>query len=287
MRFNLYGLAIAAGILAAVLYMRREAPRISLPRDIALDVALWAVPLAVVFSRLYYVAFTWDRYKGDLLSILRVWEGGLAIYGGVIGGALGVLALAKARKIPFPQLADLVAPGLLLAQAIGRWGNFFNSEAYGTLVLNPDLQFFPVAVYADGGWHLAAFFYESVWNLTGFAFLLRFRKTCYKAGWGYVFAAYLIWYGLGRMVIEGIRTDSLMWGSLRVSQVLSAAAIAIAGIIVQMKRRMTPMLHVPLCMAILCFAAFAIGRAWALLPAYILMTVYGVGLAVAFKVTAA
>lgn len=128
MSLRIYGLLIALGVLAAVIYMSRESKRLSLPADLAVDVALWAVPPAVVFARLYYVAFTWDYYRAHPLAILRFWEGGLAIYGGVLGGALGVFLLSRRRKLSFALLADLVAPGLLLAQAIGRWGNFFNRE---------------------------------------------------------------------------------------------------------------------------------------------------------------
>ncbi len=229
MQFNLYGLAIALGVAAAMLYMSRQEQAQGLPRDTGIDIALYAVPLAVVVSRLYYVAFTWDRYKGDLLGILRIWEGGVAIYGGIIGGALGVWWLSRRKKLPFLALADLVAPGLLLGQAIGRWGNFFNGEAYGRLITDPALQFFPLAVYADGAWHMATFFYESMWNLAGVLFLHLNRKRFLARGRGVLFAWYVIWYGLGRMVIEGLRTDSLMWGSFRVSQVLSVLLVLAAG----------------------------------------------------------
>jgi len=230
MSVNFYGLAIALGVAAAIFYMSRQEAAHGLPKDTAIDVALYAVPLAVVVSRLYFVAFTWENYQGDLLKILRIWEGGLAIYGGIIGGALGVWILSRRKGLPFLGLADLVAPGLLLGQAIGRWGNFFNREAYGYLVSNPALQFFPVAVFADGAWHMATFFYESIWNLAGFLLLHLNRKRFLKARQGVMFAWYLIWYGMGRMVIKGLRTDSLMLGSLRVSQLLSVVLVLLAGL---------------------------------------------------------
>lgn len=230
MQFNLYGLAIALGVGAAIFYMLKVEQEQGLPKDTGIDLALYAVPLAVVVSRLYYVAFTWDRYKDDLISILRIWEGGVAIYGGIIGGALGVWLLSRRKRLPFLALADLVAPGLLIGQAIGRWGNFFNGEAYGYLVKNSALQFFPVAVFADGAWHMATFFYESLWNLAGFFFLHMNRKRILNRGKGLLFAWYLVWYGLGRMVIEGLRTDSLMLGSLRVSQGLSVVLVLAAGL---------------------------------------------------------
>jgi len=268
-RPNLYGLAIALGILAAVLYMSREARRMGLPPDLPLDFALWTVPLAVVFSRLYYVAFTWDRYRGDLMGVLRVWEGGLAIYGGVIGGALGAFLLSKRRRIPFPALADLVAPGLLLAQAIGRWGNFFNGEAYGNAVANPALQFFPVAVFADGRWHLATFFYESVWNLAGFFLLSRLAVRLRRKGSGFVFLWYLLWYGLGRVVVEGLRTDSLMWGALRVSQALSALLVLLAGAAMALRLGAAPRLLPLLLLSLLLVILGAAVNPWAYLAAWL------------------
>ncbi|NLW20252.1 MAG: prolipoprotein diacylglyceryl transferase [Clostridiales bacterium] len=278
MGMNLYGLFIALGVLAAVLYMGREAVRRSLPRDLALDMALWAVPLAVVGSRLYYVAFTWERYRGDLLSILRVWEGGLAIYGGILGGALGVYLLARRRRLPFLTLADLVAPALLLGQAIGRWGNFFNQEAYGLLVDSPVFQRFPFAVQVNGQWHLATFLYESLWNLLGFAVLLRLRAASERRGPGTLFLCYLLWYGLGRLVIEGLRLDSLMLGSLRVSQLLSALLITLAGLALLLRLRRAWFHGLPLLLGLGLLLLSALGQGWALVPGYVSLAVFVAGL---------
>jgi len=237
MPINLYGILIALGVVAAVVYMNGEAKRLSLPQEVAVDMALWSVPIAVLFSRLYYVAFTWNRYRHDLASIFKVWEGGLAIYGGVIGGALGVYALSRYKKLPFLQLLDLVSPGLILGQAIGRWGNFFNGEAFGAAITNPAWQFFPVAVFVEGQWHMATFFYESVFNLLGFFVLLRLRRWSYSRGHGFLLQWYFIWYGLVRMVIEGLRTDSLMWGGVRVSQALSALLALASGLVMLYRLR--------------------------------------------------
>lgn len=283
MRFNLYGMLIALGVLGAVIYMGRECKRRSLPHDLAVDIALWAVPLAVVVSRLYYVVFTWERYRYDLLSILRVWEGGLAIYGGVLGGALGVFLLSKRRKLSFALLADLVAPALILGQAIGRWGNFFNGEAYGNLVSNPAWQFFPIAVFTDGQWHLATFFIESIWNLAGFLVLLKLRDQCYARGNGTLFLWYLLWYGLGRMVIEGLRTDSLMLGAMRVSQVLSVLMMAVSGVLLVLRSKLS-FLHTISLAAGLCLLVLAsVNVSWALIPGYVLMAVFVFNLLFSFS----
>lgn len=230
-----YGLLIAGGIALGVWLCGTQEKRLGLPKDTAVDFALWVVPAAIIGARAYYVAFQWDMYRDDLLRIFRLWEGGLAIYGAVIGGTLGALLYAKAKKLPFGALADMVAPALILGQAIGRWGNFVNQEAYGALVENPALQFFPLAVYADGAWHQATFFYESVWNLIGFFVLWLCRKKTARPG--NLFLLYLCWYGAGRAVIEGLRTDSLMWGPVRVSQALSVILVIVAGTLLILRRK--------------------------------------------------
>ena len=216
---SVYGLLIACGMALSVFLCSRQEKRLGLPKDLTYDLALWVIPAGVIGARLYYVAFQWDMYRNNPLSILYIWEGGLAIYGGVIGGALAVFAFSKIKKAPFGKLADMIAPALILSQAIGRWGNFFNGEAYGRLIENPALQWFPLAVNVGGEWHMATFFYESVWDFIGFWVLWLNRKK--TTADGNLFLLYLFWYGLGRAFIEALRTDSLMLGPLRVSQVLS------------------------------------------------------------------
>lgn len=225
---NLYGLTLAVAMACGYLVMAKREKAFSLPADSAADVWLWAIPFALIGARLYYVAFTWELYQADPIRVLFLWEGGLAIYGGILGGALGVLILSKYKKLPLPDLADLVAPALILGQAIGRWGNFFNGEAYGPMVHNALFCRFPFAVYADGAWHMATFFYESLWNALGFFGLIRFEKRLRQKGQGFVFLWYLVYYGLGRMMIEGLRMDSLYWGNLRVSQGLSWLSVMAA-----------------------------------------------------------
>jgi len=225
--FPIYALLIVSAVIVAVILCTREEKRLSLPKDMTIELALWLVPAAVVGARLYYVAFQWDLYKDNLLSIFQIWNGGLAIYGGVIGGAIAGFFFSRKKKLPFAMLADFVAPVLILGQAIGRWGNFFNGEAYGYLVENPALQFFPFAVSVGGQWHMATFFYESVWDFAGFMLLWFNRKKVKQPG--NLFLWYLIWYGIGRTFIEGLRTDSLYWGPIRVSQALSLLMIIVAG----------------------------------------------------------
>ena len=175
-----YSVLIVTGILVAIWLAGREERRLGLPRDTVIDLALIVIPCGIIGARLYYVAMTWELFRDNPVSILYIWEGGIAIYGGVIGGALGAWGYARRKKLPFLKLMDMVVPGLLLAQAIGRWGNYFNMEAYGPEITNLAFQFFPLGVLipSAGGyvWHMATFFYESLWNAAGFAALWAMRR---------------------------------------------------------------------------------------------------------------
>lgn len=225
-----YSVLIVTGMLIAIFLGEQEEKRKGLPKDSILDVVLWAIPIGIIGARLYYVFMRWDLFRDDLLSILRIWEGGLAIYGGVIAGAAAVLFYARRKKISALSLLDCLAPGLILAQAIGRWGNYFNMEAYGPEIQNSFFHFFPMGVLipSAGGytWHMATFFYESMWNLAGFLLLWFFRKK-QKVDGSQVFW-YFLWYGSGRFVIEGLREDSLYIGPIRASQLLSLVLCAAA-----------------------------------------------------------
>lgn len=236
-----YGLLIACAIGMAVALCEKECRRRGMKEDTGIDMALFAVPAAVIGARLYYVIFQWQYFAHDPWSILRVWEGGLAIYGAVIGGAAGLAILSARRKIPYLMLLDIVAPVVILGQAIGRWGNFFNGEAYGYAVTSAALQFFPLSVQVGRQWHLATFFYESVWNALGFIVLWRYRKKAKLPG--DVLFGYLLWYGAGRLFIEGLRTDSLMLFNMRVSQLVSLGMCAAAAF-VQGRRHQDKMLLV-------------------------------------------
>ena len=236
-----YGVLIALGVLLGVLLAIRREKRLGLKKDTTIDLALVCVPCALVGARLYYVAFSWDAYKDNLWKIFSVREGGMAIYGAVLAGILATWVFSRVRKIPFLSLADLAAPSLALGQAIGRWGNFINQEAYGYAVNNPALEWFPLCVYieADGMWHLATFFYESVWCFGIVVFLLCMERRGHLKRRGDVFLWYLLLYGAERAVVEGLRTDSLMLGSVRVSQVLAAALAlgALVALILRSRRR--------------------------------------------------
>lgn len=238
----LYGMIIALGFLLAIFYAKKRAREFGTNFDLVTDAILFAVPAAIVCARIYYVAFRWDVYRDNPITALYIWEGGIAIYGGVIGAILGLILFAKVRKQKLTPYLDIMALGLLIGQLIGRWGNFFNREAYGAEIFN-DFFLRMGITGADGViryWH-PTFFYESVWNLIGFA-LLHFlsKKRRYD---GQTFLQYVAWYGLGRTWIEGLRTDSLyITGTdLRVSQLLAAVSFVIAvGVMLYIRLYKTP-----------------------------------------------
>ena len=214
-----YGIIIACALVIGVVLGVREAKRRGYRADMILDFMLIAIPICIVCARLFYVIFKWSVYMQDPIRIIMIWEGGLAIYGGVIGGVIAAIIFYKWRRVPVGEILDIAAPSIIIGQAIGRWGNFVNQEAHGRLILDPNWQWFPVGVNIDGLWYQATFFYESIWNLLVFITLMILRKKVKLPGG--IFAFYLILYGAGRFWIERLRTDSLMWGSIRVSQALS------------------------------------------------------------------
>jgi len=228
-----YGALIALGMALGVALACRRAPRLGLSRDTALDLALLGIPAAILGARLYYVAFAWQAYAREPIRALFVWEGGLAIYGGLLGGLAAGLLYARAKRLPFLKLCDLAAPSFALGQAVGRWGNFINQEAYGIPVARAWQRRFPVAVYipSDGLWHCATFFYESVWCLIIVWVLLSAERRGRLRRSGSVFWLYTALYALERAWVEGLRTDSLTLGPLRVSQGLSLLALIVCGLI--------------------------------------------------------
>ena len=230
-------MALAILLAASLCFIREK--RYELPKDTSLNLSLLVIPFALVFARLYYVVFALDQFVSDPLSVFDVRSGGMAIYGGIIGGVLAGWILSRKAKIPMTKLCDLAAPALALGQGIGRWGNFINQEAYGYAVLNPSFQFFPFAVYieSDGLWHLATFFYESLWCVLLCAFLLVMEARKKHRFSGEIFTWYVLLYAVERAFVEGLRTDSLMLGSLRISQILSLVAATCAAALLLIKRR--------------------------------------------------
>ncbi|MBE6924520.1 MAG: prolipoprotein diacylglyceryl transferase [Ruminococcaceae bacterium] len=231
-----YGVLIAIGLLLAVVYACRRSKQFGLRDDDIIDGVLCIAPFAIICARLYYCIFEWDQYKDNLVGILKIWEGGLAIYGGVIGAVIGIIvfSMVKKDKVHLFALLDITSIGFLIGQCIGRWGNFMNREAFGSATDS----FFRMGLYQkvteDGSivhsatmnYFHPTFLYESVWNLCGFV-LLHFLSKKRKYD-GQIALGYVAWYGLGRAFIEGLRTDSLWWGPFRVSQVLAAGSCILA-----------------------------------------------------------
>ena len=227
-----YGIIIATGLIIACVYGFRRAKHFDVNSNKLLNVIIVGVVCAIVGARLYYVAFSWDSYKDNLLSILYINKGGLAIYGGLIGAIIGGGICCKVQKLNFLSTLDLASIGFLIGQGIGRWGNFFNQEAFGT---ETDLPWRMVSDNTGGVGVHPCFLYESLWCLLGVLVLHIISNKWYRFK-GQIFLCYMVWYGAERMVVEGLRTDSLylpftLFGyTPRVSQILSAV-IFLTGII--------------------------------------------------------
>lgn len=234
-----YALCIMSGVVLAVYLAMREASRKKIKSDDILDFILIAFPLSILGARLYYIIFDWDYYSTQpFIEMLAIWHGGIAIYGGLITGAIVLFAFSYYRVINTIDFLDIAAPGVMIAQAIGRWGNFINQEAYGKSVKSLDYlpDFIRKQMYIDGSYRVPTFLYESLWNILGFVIILILRRKPRLLKQGEVACFYLIWYGCGRFVIEGMRTDSLMLGGLRVSQWLSAVLV-FTGFLLMVWRR--------------------------------------------------
>ena len=226
---HMYGIIIAFGLVLAAVYAMRRAPQFGLTEDHVLDGVLWVTPFAFLCARAYYCAFSWELYADNPISVLYIWQGGIAIYGGVLGAVAGILVFCRVKKISLGATLDLVLLGFLIGQAIGRWGNFFNREAFGA----ETESFLRMGLYdtitGTVTYHHPTFLYESVWNALGFV-VLHFlsKKREYD---GQIALGYAAWYGLGRFFVEGLRTDSLYLPGteLRVSQLLAAVSFFAAA----------------------------------------------------------
>lgn len=241
-----YGIIIALGALIGVIMAMREATRRGIDSDNILDLVLIGVPVALVGARIYYVIFELPFYLANPGEIIKIWHGGIAIYGGLIGGFIVLYFLSKRRKISVWLMLDIAAPAVMFGQIVGRWGNFMNQEAFGAKTTLDFLQslhlphFVIEQMFINGAYRQPTFLYESLWNVVGLIIILalRHRKHLYKVG--EVFLSYLIWYPIGRFFVEGMRTDSLyILPGVRVSQVLSVILLIFAiGALVYRRKKL-------------------------------------------------
>ena len=213
-----YGVLIATGMLIGIALAIREAKRVGISEDDVLNIAIIAIPVAIICARLYYVIFSWDYYSQNPGEVFNIRGGGLAIHGGLIGGILTGFIYAKVKKLDFFKTADAVMVGMPLAQAIGRWGNFINGEAHG----GPTSL--PWGIMVDGVKVHPTFLYESIWDFGIFLFIMFYmrKKKTYE---GEVIVSYITLYSIGRFFIEGLRTDSLMFGPIRMAQFVSLVGV--------------------------------------------------------------
>jgi phosphatidylglycerol:prolipoprotein diacylglycerol transferase len=239
-----YGALIGLGVFIGYIIATKEAVKRGFPKDTYADLLLFALPIAILSARLYYVIFRWEQFADHPIRMFYIWEGGLAIHGGVIGGMLTAYFFCKKRGYSFWQIADITAPSLILAQAIGRWGNFMNQEVYGGPVTREFLEslmlpeFIINQMYINGTYYHPTFLYESIWNLLGFFILIYLRKLNLKQG--EIFMTYMIYYSIGRFFLEMVRLDYLLIaGVLKTAQVASIIAV-VAAIILIVYRRMQP-----------------------------------------------
>jgi phosphatidylglycerol:prolipoprotein diacylglycerol transferase len=225
-----YGILISIGVVLGTVLALREAERIGIGEDNLIDLLLYAIPLALIGARVYYVVFTWDYYRENFKEIFHFRGGGLAIHGAIIAGIIVAVVFAQKRNLDFWKIADACAPSLALGQAIGRWGNYINQEAYG---IPTDL---PWGIIVDGIKVHPTFLYESLGDFAIFLFLIWYRRNKPKVS-GEVFLLYLMLYSTIRFFIEGLRIDSLMVGPLRVAQLVSIIGIVISLVYFNMRRK--------------------------------------------------
>ncbi len=221
-----YGIIITLGIILAVLYVINRGKYEGISEDDIIDYAIFTIPLAIIGARLYYVLTSLDQYD-SFLEMIAIWEGGLAIYGAVIGGALTIAAVSYFKKKKILKLFDMACPAVMIGQMIGRWGNFMNAEAHGGVTdifirMGIRSEYMDKAIYVH-----PTFLYESLWNLLGFLLINAYYKK--KKYHGEIFFMYIAWYGLGRFFIEGLRTDSLYVGPFRISQVIGLVSFIVGA----------------------------------------------------------
>lgn len=241
-----YGIILGTAALVGLMLAIREGKRKGIHPDFFLDLMLFAVPIAIIGARLYYVIFEWRAYKDNPIDAFKIWEGGLAIHGALIGSVLVGWLYTRYKKVSFWAIADICAPSIIIGQAIGRWGNFMNQEAHGGVISQQGLESFWWNVlpewirnqmYINGEYYHPTFLYESLWNLVGFGLLLFLRRFNPRRGESFIF--YVIWYSVGRYFIEGMRTDSL-WlipDTIRIAQFIGIVLIILMLVLMTYRRK--------------------------------------------------
>lgn len=229
---HIYSLCILIGIVCAYFLIIREAERFNIKKEDVSDMLFYTIIFGILGARIYYCLFNIDYYALNILDIFKIWEGGLAIHGGIIAGAITVIFYCKKKNINLLLMFDILVVGLILAQAIGRWGNFFNAEAHGGVTTLSHLKslylpkFIIDGMYIDGNYYIPTFLYESIWCLMGFLIMFFLRHKSFNKI-GYLTGFYFIFYGFERFLVEGLRTDSLMFLSLKVAQIISIIMLII------------------------------------------------------------
>lgn len=239
-----YGIIIALAILLGMIWINLEGKKHGFNNNFFTDLLIYVIPVAIICARLYYVMFNLDYYLPNKLEIIKIWHGGIAIHGALIGGVLTTIIFAKVRAVSFWRLVDIMAPALLFGQALGRWGNFVNQEAYGTEVARSFLEnlhipnFIIENMFINGTYHHPTFLYESIWNILGVILIILYRRR--NPILGTTFFLYIVWYSFGRFFIEGLRTDSLLlFSSVRIAQLLSLALFFIGIIAIWWRKKTT------------------------------------------------
>lgn len=242
-----YSVLIAIAVIIGYVLIVSESRRFKIKKEFMFNMMFWTLIFAIIGARLYYVAFNLEYYRTNILEIFQIWKGGLAIHGALLFGAITIIIYCKKYKVRVGKILDIIVPALLLGQAIGRWGNFFNSEAYGSIVTYQQLenmkiipQFIIDNMFINGSYHLPMFYFESLWCLLGFFLSLFLRRRKYIKD-GQLVAFYMMWYGVARFVIETFRTDALLFNGIRVARVVSVLMFVI-GLIIQFIQSRKPKL---------------------------------------------
>ena len=241
--FNVYyySLCILLGVIVAYILITREGKKQGLPKEFISDLIFYTLIIGILGARVYYCVFNLDYYLANPSEILKIYNGGLAIHGGVIAGLIFVYFYTKKKNISFIKILDIVAPAVIIAQSFGRWGNFFNQEAHGGITTYQNLKnmhipkFIINGMHIEGKYYYPTFFFESIWCLIGFIILMIARKNK-NLRKGFQIGFYFIWYGIGRFFIETLRTDSLMFFGLKIAQIVSLIGIIIGIIIIVTNR---------------------------------------------------